>query len=239
MRVRLTYKNKVVKWPALNTNVVFIGDELIDKALIAKTLEQGIYSVEEFLQLAIRKEITEKEFDNKLTQTNLVLFIKRVFNEFNKTLEELFRGEAKFKITSCGIDSLAMAREIRQIINEGDFAKDITIDEIPADIFFKRAITYIYYGSRIAEDKEYVNKFTEQIIMRELIESKDDTEELIKTMNNSQNNFFVTTNSIPFAKEFVSQVKNSEFILIQETSKGIRYIRNIKQFNEFCKRSEK
>ncbi|CAM9126634.1 hypothetical protein [Mycoplasma todarodis] len=220
MRVRLSYKDKVIKWPGLNTNVVFLGDEDIDKEIILETLKLGISKIEEFIGLAVNKELKNKELVKKLTQTNLVAFIKATFNRFNNLLAKEIKGVATFKITACGIDAIAMAREIRQIIQDGEYEEGITINKIPANIFIDRALAYIYYGSRIAENK------TLSIALKSIVKTVDQRDLEVEIKKGK--NHFIISDSKDFAESFINEYINSEYVLIKETTKGIKYTRIVK-----------
>ncbi|NQZ28775.1 MAG: hypothetical protein HRT98_00085 [Mycoplasmatales bacterium] len=217
MRVRLSYKDKIIKWPRLNTNVVFLGDEDIDKEIILKTLKIGISKIEEFIGLAVNEELKNKELVNKLTQTNLVTFIKGVFNRFNQSLASEITGITTFKITVCGIDAIAIAKEIRQIIQEGEYDENITIDKIPAHIFEARALAYIYFGSRVAENK------TLSIALTSIVKTIDQTNQ--ETEIKKGKNYFIISDSKDQTKEVIKQDLDFEYVLIKETTKGIQYIR--------------
>ncbi len=225
MRVRLTYKEKILKWPALNTSAVFLADEGLDKELVLNTLKKGVFKVESFMDRAITEELNQIDYVTKLTQTNLVVFIKRFFDRFNSYFADIFKNETSFKITSCGIDSIAMAKEIRLIVQNGSFNKEITIDKLPKTIFVERALAYIYYGSRIAEGKK-LNFSLEQKLS--FVNNIDKTLKYDK-----KKNYFVTANSFIKAKDFLTKIKGSEYVFIKETIKGIKYIRTEAEFNDY------
>ena len=220
MRVRLSYKDKVIKWPGLNTNVVFLGDEDIDKEIILETLRKGVSKIEEFIRVAINEELKNKEMINKLTQTNLVSFIKATFNRFNDLLAKEINGITTFKITACGIDAIAMAKEIRRIIQEGEYEEGITIDKIPSNIFEYRALAYIYYGSRVAENK------TLSIALTSIVKTVDQRNQEVETKKGK--NYFIVSDSSDFAETFITENIDSEYVLIKETTRGIKYTRIVK-----------
>ncbi|MCP4347386.1 MAG: hypothetical protein GY795_17920, partial [Desulfobacterales bacterium] len=177
--------------------------------MILKTFQFAVKNIEEFIDIAIKEEMELGEFETKLNQTNLSLFIKKVFRRFNNILKTNIDDTTNFQITVCGIDAIAMAKEIRLIIKESNLEEGLAINEIPLTVFKERILTYIYYGSRIAEDKTFSEVFNSKIIMFD--EREGDI------VLNKNKNHFVISNSIEYAKDFIKQFNIAEYVLVKET----------------------